>query len=115
MEAGRVVGLVEPHRHRQLRDTSREALRQRADAGMADERRAPRQHLREWDERFVMSGRRQRWKMSRVPREQKRPAPEARTRVERGFEEAIGSLIRRAWRKENRGGPFFEELDQRLR
>ena len=53
----RIVRLIESHGHRQLWNAGGESLRERADAAMADERRATRKHIRERNERLMVGSR----------------------------------------------------------
>ena len=97
-----VVRLIEPHRHRQLRNASRKTLGERPDAPVVDERGAPREYLRKRNEGLVVDKGRQRRKLARVSREQQRPSSEARACVDGGLEERRGLLVRRAWREDDR-------------
>ena len=102
IQTRRVVRLIETHWHRQLRYPCRESLRQRADSAVADECCAPRQHVSERHEWFMVSGGWQRWKMSAVPREQERPSSKPLACVERGRKEPRRGLVGCSRCKENR-------------
>ena len=86
-QASRVVRLIEPHRHRQLRDARGKGLCQRADSAVMDERGASWEQPRERREAFVMHGRRERWQMLSVACQQKSPPVQPLTRVHGGAEE----------------------------
>ena len=109
-DAGRVVALIEAHRHDHLRHAGRQRLRHRADAAVVHEHRRPREQPAEGHEVHVPHRFRQcRRNLLGKPREQESAVAESLAGLGGGPEEVAAKHVGRSGREHERRRARLDE------